>query len=358
MAVNEALNAYSTTAASNTPAGTDNVGSDLDDNLRDIKKNTAYAARFVEDATLSAAATIAVTALHRVTPVDPNTTGASVTITLPTVANAGDGFVTVVRNTTGAKLVIIDGNGAETVDGAAGLTLSATNQAVTLNCDGAAWFTLSNGNNPRLLRSADYSAVSASASAMASGDLVFFADASDSNTVKTQTLQNAVTAITSTLSYITLGTEQASTSGTTITFGSIPSGTKKITVMLEAVSTSGTNALQLLIGDSGGVETTGYVSGNARHFAGGNAFASATDSFQLTPSMAAADTVDYVIELSLKHSANFTWACSGIGYRAGGPNSYTSVGFKSLSAELTQVQITTSGGTDTFDAGSINISYE
>lgn len=192
MAVNEALNAYSTTAASNTPAGTDNVGSDLDDHLRDLKKNSAYAARFVEDATLSAAATIAVTALHRVTPVDPNTTGASVTITLPTVANAGDGFVTVVRNTTGAKLVIIDGNGAETVDGAADLTLSATNQAVALNCDGAAWFSVGEANFPAIIKSADYSALSASASAMASGDILFVADASDSNTVKTQTLQNAV----------------------------------------------------------------------------------------------------------------------------------------------------------------------
>lgn len=195
MAVNEALNAYSTTAASNTPAGTDNVGSDLDDHLRDLKKNSAYAARFVEDATLSAAATIAVTALHRVTPVDPNTTGASVTITLPTVATAGDGFTTVVRNTTGAKLVIIDGNGAETVDGAADLTLSATNQAVALNCDGAAWFSVGEANFPAIIKSSDYSALSASASAMASGDILFVADASDSNTVKTQTLQNAVRAI-------------------------------------------------------------------------------------------------------------------------------------------------------------------
>ena len=40
MAVNEAVSAYSTTAASNTPAGTDTVGPNLDDQLRDMKKNT------------------------------------------------------------------------------------------------------------------------------------------------------------------------------------------------------------------------------------------------------------------------------------------------------------------------------
>ena len=47
MSVAEDLSAYSTAAASNTPAGTDNIGTDLDDHLRDIKKNlkNAYAHR-------------------------------------------------------------------------------------------------------------------------------------------------------------------------------------------------------------------------------------------------------------------------------------------------------------------------
>lgn len=39
MAVNEDLSAYSTTAASNTPAGGSNIGPDLDNHLRDIKRN-------------------------------------------------------------------------------------------------------------------------------------------------------------------------------------------------------------------------------------------------------------------------------------------------------------------------------
>jgi hypothetical protein len=39
MAVNESLSAYSTTAASNTPSGSDNIGTELDDHLRDIKRN-------------------------------------------------------------------------------------------------------------------------------------------------------------------------------------------------------------------------------------------------------------------------------------------------------------------------------
>ena len=39
MAVNEDISAYSTTAASNTPAGSATVGPDLDNHLRDIKRN-------------------------------------------------------------------------------------------------------------------------------------------------------------------------------------------------------------------------------------------------------------------------------------------------------------------------------
>lgn len=42
MAVDEDLTAYSTLAAGNTPGGLDNIGTDLDDHLRDIKKNMAW----------------------------------------------------------------------------------------------------------------------------------------------------------------------------------------------------------------------------------------------------------------------------------------------------------------------------
>lgn len=44
MAVNETLSAYSTTAADNTPAGSDSIGPDLDNHLRDIKRNIKNAA--------------------------------------------------------------------------------------------------------------------------------------------------------------------------------------------------------------------------------------------------------------------------------------------------------------------------
>jgi hypothetical protein len=58
---------------------------------------------------------------------------------------------------------------------------------------------------------------------------------------------------------ITSGTAVASTSGTSIDFTSIPSWVKRITVMFNGVSTSGTSAKIIQLGDSGGVETSGYI---------------------------------------------------------------------------------------------------
>jgi hypothetical protein len=57
---------------------------------------------------------------------------------------------------------------------------------------------------------------------------------------------------------ITSGTAVASTSGTSIDFTSIPSWVKRITVMLNGVSTSGTSIPLIQLGDSGGIENTGY----------------------------------------------------------------------------------------------------
>ena len=58
---------------------------------------------------------------------------------------------------------------------------------------------------------------------------------------------------------LTLGTAQASTSGTAIDFTGIPSWVKRVTVMFNGVSTNGTSLVQIQLGTSGGVEATGYA---------------------------------------------------------------------------------------------------
>ena len=68
----------------------------------------------------------------------------------------------------------------------------------------------------------------------------------------------------------TLGTEQATTSGSTITFGSIPSGTKMIIISLNGVSTNGTVNVLVRLGDAGGLETSGYIGASVVAYENGN----------------------------------------------------------------------------------------
>lgn len=151
----------------------------------------------------------------------------------------------------------------------------------------------------------------------------------------------------------TLGTPVASTSGTTVDFTSIPAGTKKITVTLVGVSTNGTSNLMVQIGDSGGVEATGYTGAAALDNSSITAY---TTGFGLDgTTRGAAGVCHGEITMTLVDSSTFTWAASGHTYN--GTNLSNCVGSKSLSAELDRVRITTVGGADTFDAGKINIAY-
>jgi hypothetical protein len=155
------------------------------------------------------------------------------------------------------------------------------------------------------------------------------------------------------ISGITIGTEQASTSGTSIDFTGIPAGTKRICIMLSGVSTSGTSNLLVQIGDSGGVEVTGYVSEASNTAASANS----TIGYILTPNNGASQTRTGTVVLDLEHVANHTWIAHGCLASDGITNEFFA-GSKSTSAELDRVRITTVNGTDTFDLGAINISYQ
>jgi len=153
-------------------------------------------------------------------------------------------------------------------------------------------------------------------------------------------------------------TLQASTSGTSVTFSSIPSGVRRVTIMVSGMSTSGTSNVMVQIGDSGGVEATGYL-GAATTIAGATpATANFTTGFGVQATTAAATISHGSIVLELMDAATFTWAARSIVGHSNATNISIGAGVKSLSAELDRVVITTVGGADTFDAGSINVSYE
>lgn len=152
---------------------------------------------------------------------------------------------------------------------------------------------------------------------------------------------------------ITLGTEQASTSGTSIDFTGIPAGVRRIIIMWVNVSTNGSAGIRIQIGDAGGFETTGYL-GSAGQ---GVTFVNFTDSFGVLNSSADAARLHGSIILTLENSSAFTWTSMSNISASNAAVVYVGSGSKSLTAELTQVRIT-ADGIDTFDNGVMNITYE
>ncbi len=149
---------------------------------------------------------------------------------------------------------------------------------------------------------------------------------------------------------ITSGTAVASTSGTSIDFTSIPSWVKRITVMLSGVSTSGTSNYLVQIG-SGSVTSSGYVAGSMS----GATYVSSTAGFILVNNITAADLFSGIVVLT--NITSNTWVSSS-NINRGGSAVLPAAGNIALGGTLDRVRLTATNGTDTFDAGSVNILYE
>ena len=157
---------------------------------------------------------------------------------------------------------------------------------------------------------------------------------------------------------VTSGTAQASTSGTSIDFTSIPSWVKRITVMLQGVSTSGTSGVVVQLGTSSGITTSGYL-GSLTTNTSGSGTINFTSYFQWSYGVGA-DTAATVRHSSMRieNLTGNNWIASATLGRSGVAQSDYMGGSVSLGGTLDRVRITTVNGTDTFDAGTINILYE
>ena len=153
-------------------------------------------------------------------------------------------------------------------------------------------------------------------------------------------------------SIITASISVPSTSGTSIDFAGLPSWVKRITVMLSDVSTNGTSNIQIQVG-SGSFLTSGYLGAGTNSAVGGANF---TTGFGTNMSNTATAVLHGAVTISL--ITGNTWVASGALARSdsaiGGILAYR----VTLSSTLDRIRITTVNGTDTFDAGSINILYE
>lgn len=296
------LKDWSTTAASNKPTGATTISTGLDDNLREIEKvvrqDLAHKGADIASATTTDIGAVA-GLMHDITGVT--------TITGLGTVSAGIW-----------KVLKFEG------------VLTLTHNATSLILPGAANITTADGDVAIVMSEG-------------SGNWRCLSYMSAASTPKRPVV----------------GTAQATTSGTSIDFTSIPAGTKRITINFVGVSTNGTSIVMIQLGDSGGIEATGYLA-NAADLAGGPAITVSqfTTGFGVTGGGAAASVLHGRVVLELENVSAFTWVSTGSIARSDAAVVNTGSGSKSLSAELDRIRLTTVNGTDAFDAGAVNIMYE
>ena len=145
-------------------------------------------------------------------------------------------------------------------------------------------------------------------------------------------------------------------SGTSMDFTSIPSWAKQITILLNGVSTSGTSILQVQIITSDGVVTTGYAGSSTVLDSSVGYSTYSTGFIESNKAGAAAYLRRGKFELA-NTTSNIWVETHHISANSAGAQ-MMGAGAISLGEALTGVRITTVNGTDTFDAGSINIIYQ
>ena len=195
----------------------------------------------------------------------------------------------------------------------------------------------------------------------ASGTGTFTFAAPGTNTDRTLTLPDATGTLATTadipsVNPFTLGTAVASTSGTAIDFTGIPSWAKRVTVVFNGVSLSGSSYLLIQIG-SGSFVTSGYDSSSVYIYSTASIDRKSgyTTGFMLYNAGGSSVSASCLCQFE-KLTGN-TWVSKHSGCTPSGIFLGSGIGV-SLSGNLDRIRVTTVNGTDTFDAGTINISYE
>ena len=147
-----------------------------------------------------------------------------------------------------------------------------------------------------------------------------------------------------------------SASGTTVTFTGIPSWVKRITLIVNALTTNGSSIGVCQVG-SGSITTTGYLGTGSGQANGGTGLTVlVTAGFALGPDHASSYVQYGRIEI-VNISGNI-WVASGFGGQSDTARWWGCGGSISLSGVLDRIAISTVNGTDSYNGGTVNIYYE
>lgn len=139
-----------------------------------------------------------------------------------------------------------------------------------------------------------------------------------------------------------------------IDFTGIPSWAKRITVMFNQVSTNGSSNVIVQVG-AGSVTTSGYL-GATSVLTTGVGTANYTTGLAIATANAATSVVGGICTIC--NVSGNVWAMNAATSYSNGAGTMVGASNISLSGALDRIRITTVNGTDTFDAGTINILYE
>jgi hypothetical protein len=150
----------------------------------------------------------------------------------------------------------------------------------------------------------------------------------------------------------------ATASGTSVDFTGIPSWVKRITVVVQGLSTNGASPPEIRIGDSGGFAASSYL--GTSHIIG----TGVSGSNMVSGFIMGANSTNWTSgniahgAFVLENISGNAWVCAGSMAISNAVATFFSNGSRALSGTLDRIRITTANGTDAFDAGTINIMYE
>jgi hypothetical protein len=125
-------------------------------------------------------------------------------------------------------------------------------------------------------------------------------------------------------------------------------------MMVSSVQMTGGSNKQIQLGTASGIVATGYL-GYSTQFAGGNInLTTGAEVFFINGS----DIIQGQIVFNLLNPTANTWTFSGVFGLSNAAFICVVAGSVALSGPLTQIRLTSTNGTETFTAGSINILYE
>ena len=151
---------------------------------------------------------------------------------------------------------------------------------------------------------------------------------------------------------LTRETEQATTSGTSVEWTSLPSTITRITVVFNAVA-GGTDIPMVQIGDSSGFKTSGYTGRSSNIDAGAPSLGSVTTGFGTCQSNNGGSITG---NMTINNISGDVWVASFNGVQTGG-DMVIGTGVVTLGSTLDRVKVT-SVSSSTFSGGSVNIIYE